>query len=45
MRCWKLTIDGCVSFYNNLRVALAIAKTFKDNGAKNITMKWGEYHA
>lgn len=45
MRCWKLSIDKSVSFYNNLRVALAIAKTYKDLGAKKITLKWGEYHA
>lgn len=45
MRCWKLSIDGEVGFYNYLRVALAIAKTAKHNGAKIITMKWGEYHA
>lgn len=45
MRCWRLSIDGCISYYNNLKIALAIAKTYKGIGAKHITMKWGEYHA
>ena len=45
MWCWKLIIDGNVSFYSNLRVALAIAKTYKGIGAKYITLKWGDYHA
>ena len=45
MRCWKLSIDGSPTYYNNLRVALAIANTFKSLGAKKITLKWGDYHA
>ena len=45
MRCWRLSIDGSVSYYNNLRVALAIANTYHNIGSKNITLKWGDYHA
>ncbi len=42
MKCWKLKIDGDVSYFNNLSMALAIAKTYKNIGAKKITLKWGD---
>lgn len=45
MRCWKLNMDGNISYYNNLRVALCIAKTYKQLGVNKITLKWGDYHA
>lgn len=45
MKTWKLSIDGSISYFNNLRVALCIAKTYKQLGAKKITLKWGEEHA
>ena len=45
MKCWKLTIDNAVSFHDSVIMALAIAKAYKQIGAKKITMKWGDYHA
>ncbi len=45
MKCWKLTIDGSVAYYENVKVALAIAYTYKGLGAKKITMKRSNYHA
>ena len=45
MKCWKLTIDGSVQYFENIKIALAIAFKFKELGAKKITMKRGNYHA
>lgn len=42
MKCWKLKIDGETTYFSNLIMALSIAKTYKNIGAKKITLKWSD---